>query len=207
MYGGRSYTAIISDARQFNPESRTLEIRLEMENPGMLLRPDMFVDVQVDSHGPPGLSVPFDSILDSGRSKVVFVARGNGVFEPRKVSLGTEYDDHVQVIGGLSEGEDVVSSGTFLLDSESRLHDVSAVNKAVPINASLVTAKKILPSNGADPVCGMPLGTETHETASYQGEIIRFCSKTCKSKFEKNPVAYIKNKKLASAPLESRGNS
>ena len=81
----------------------------------------MFVGVDLTVATPPGLSVPSDAVLDSGLSKRVFVDRGNGLFEPREVDTGEPYGDRVQILRGLAEGEKVVTSGTFLVDSESRL--------------------------------------------------------------------------------------
>ena len=81
----------------------------------------MFIDVDLTVATPPGLSVPADAVLDFGYSKRVFVDRGNGIFEPREVDTGEPYGDRVQILRGLAEGEKVVASGTFLVDSESRL--------------------------------------------------------------------------------------
>jgi multidrug efflux pump subunit AcrA (membrane-fusion protein) len=81
----------------------------------------MYVDVDLPVATPPGLSVPADAVLDSGLSKRVYVDQGNGIFEPRQVDTGEPYGDRVQILRGLAEGEKVVASGTFLVDSESRL--------------------------------------------------------------------------------------
>jgi len=106
---------------QIDPSSRALKLRLEADNRNYALRPDMFVDVDLTVATPPGLSVPADAVLDFGYSKRVFVDRGNGIFEPREVDTGEPYGDRVQILRGLAEGEKVVASGTFLVDSESRL--------------------------------------------------------------------------------------
>lgn len=118
----RSFSARVSDVLpQIDPDTRTLKLRLETDNKDFALRPDMFVDVDLTVAAPPGLSVPADAVLDSGLYKRVFVARGNGIFEPREVVTGERFGDRVQVLRGLAEGERVVASGTFLVDSESRL--------------------------------------------------------------------------------------
>ncbi|MGB7847340.1 MAG: efflux RND transporter periplasmic adaptor subunit [Candidatus Acidiferrum sp.] len=106
---------------QFDPVSRALQVRLEVENPGLLLRPDMFVGVELETHFPEALTVPADALLDSGLTRRVYVDRGNGAFEPRSVETGRRSGDRVEIVGGLAPGERVVVSGTFLLDSESRL--------------------------------------------------------------------------------------
>ncbi|HET9753470.1 MAG TPA: hypothetical protein VFP52_10935, partial [Myxococcales bacterium] len=106
---------------QFDPVSRSLKVRLEVENPGYLLRPDMFVDVELPLELPSAMTVPAGSVLDSGLRKTVFVDRGNGSFERRAVETGWRFGDRVEVRSGLSPGERIVVAGTFLLDSESRM--------------------------------------------------------------------------------------
>ena len=70
---------------QFDPATRTLKIRLEADNPGYALRPDMFVNVEIPVSGPAAIIVPADAVIDSGLKKTVFIDRGNGYFEPRQV--------------------------------------------------------------------------------------------------------------------------
>jgi YHS domain-containing protein len=124
---GKTLRARVSEVLpQFDPATRTMKVRLEAENPGFILRPDMFVDVELPVNLPVGVSVPVDALMDSGRSKRVFVDRGNGFFEPREVETGARFDDRVVIAKGLNEGERVVVSGTFLVDSESRLKTVAA---------------------------------------------------------------------------------
>ena len=113
---------------QIDPSTRTVKLRLEAENKAFVLRPDMFVDVDLEWPVPPGLSVPADAVLDSGLSKRVFVARDKGFFEPREVETGECFGDRVQIVRGLVEGEQVVTSGTFLVDSENRLKAPAAVS-------------------------------------------------------------------------------
>ena len=106
---------------QVDPETRVLKLRLEADNPGFALRPDMFVGVELPVSGPAGLTVPQDAVIDSGREQRVFVERSTGVFEPRSVQIGWRSGDRVEIVHGLTEGERVVVEGTFLVDSESRL--------------------------------------------------------------------------------------
>jgi membrane fusion protein, copper/silver efflux system len=113
---------ISNDPPVFDPASRTLKLRLEADNPGFLLRPDMFVDLEFSVAAPAGVSIPQESILDSGSQKVVYVESSKDVFEPRRVTLGTVYGDYVTVTSGLALGERIVTSGNFLIDSESRMH-------------------------------------------------------------------------------------
>jgi len=123
---GKMLTAKVSDVLpQVDPTTRTLKLRLEVDNPGFALRPDMFVDVELSVPAPRGLSVPVDAVLDAGDRKRVFVDLGDGHFETREVVTAERYGDRVQIVKGLKEGESVVVSGTFLVDSESRLKSVA----------------------------------------------------------------------------------
>jgi Cu(I)/Ag(I) efflux system membrane fusion protein len=106
---------------QFDGTTRTLKVRLEVENPRLVLRPEMFVEVLLDARLPAGVAVPADAVVDSGLARVVFVESAAGVFEPRRVETGWRSDGRVEIVRGLEAGERVVASGTFFLDSESRL--------------------------------------------------------------------------------------
>jgi len=106
---------------QFDAASRTLKVRVEVDNPDFVLRPDMFVDVQFVAPLPEALTVPLDAVIDAGLTKTVFVETAPGVFEPRKVQTGFRNGDRVQIVSGLSEGEKIATSGVFFLDSETRM--------------------------------------------------------------------------------------
>ena len=106
---------------QFDPATRTMKIRIEIENPDYALRPDMFVDVELPITMPPTLAVQSDAVLDTGLKKTVFVDKGNGFFEPRPVAVGRRLGNRVEITEGLVPGERIVSSGNFLIDSESRM--------------------------------------------------------------------------------------
>lgn len=111
---------------QLDPSSRTLKVRLELDNPGHVLRPDMFVNVELAVARPPALTVPADAILESGLKRTVFVDRGNGYFEPREVETGWRHGSRVEITNGLEPGEKIALSGNFLIDSESRLQHPGA---------------------------------------------------------------------------------
>ena len=115
------YATVTDTPPFFDAASRTLKLRLETDNPGMKLRPDMFVDLEFSTEIPPGLSIRADAVLDSGRQKIVYVQTAEDIFEPRAIETGTTYGDRVTVTRGLSKGDRVVSSGNFLVDSESRI--------------------------------------------------------------------------------------
>lgn len=106
---------------QVDPATRTLQVRMDAPNPGTRMKPDMFVNVEFGTVVPQQLTVPADAIVDSGDHQTVFVDLGNGYLEPRSVTTGDRFGDRVAVTKGLSAGERVVASGTFLVDSESRL--------------------------------------------------------------------------------------
>jgi membrane fusion protein, copper/silver efflux system len=106
-------------------KSRTARLRLAFDNPTDELKPGMYATILLESALPgQTLAIPQEAVIDSGTRKIVFVARGKGKFQPREVELGVEGDNYdVQVLKGLSEGEKIVVSGQFMLDSESRLRE------------------------------------------------------------------------------------
>jgi len=105
-----------------NAQTRTARVRIELANPDGLLRPDMYVDAEINTGSPdPVLSVPDSAILDTGTRQAVFVDKGDGRFEPRDVKLGRRGDGYVEVRDGVAEDERVVVSANFLIDAESNL--------------------------------------------------------------------------------------
>jgi Cu(I)/Ag(I) efflux system membrane fusion protein len=118
----RSLRATVSPSEPtFDEATLTLKVRLEAANPHRALKPGMFVDVEFPVDLPPMLVVPADAVVDSGLRKTVFVECGNGHFEPRLVETGRRIGDDVEVTKGLEPGERIVISGTFFVDSESRM--------------------------------------------------------------------------------------
>jgi Cu(I)/Ag(I) efflux system membrane fusion protein len=102
-------------------ETRTAKVRLEFPNPKGELRPEMFGEVVLKSGEREGLRIPADAVVRSGTRDVVFIATGEGKFEPREVQLGATGGDAIEVVRGLEQGEQVVTRANFLVDSESRL--------------------------------------------------------------------------------------
>jgi len=204
---GKALTALVSDVLpQIDPSTRTLKLRLEADNPGFILRPDMFVDVELPVAKAAGLAVEADAVIDSGREQRVYVERSPGVFEPRDVQVGWRFGDRIEVVKGLSEGERVVSAGTFLVDSESRLKSVQSAPKEEP-------QPKLPPKSAAgtsmsahmvkDASCGMTIDSskavaEGH-TVTRDGVTYYFCSDRCKRKFSEQP-----DHVLAANPSEPR---
>jgi membrane fusion protein, copper/silver efflux system len=105
--------------------SRTLRLRLEFKNKtdrnGPRLRPGMYGTVTLDLPSTAGLTVPAEAVVDTGETRYLFVSKAGGRFEPRRVTVGAHLKDKVEILSGVAEGETVVTTGNFLIDSESRL--------------------------------------------------------------------------------------
>ncbi|MBI4398634.1 MAG: efflux RND transporter periplasmic adaptor subunit [Candidatus Omnitrophica bacterium] len=104
-----------------NAATRTLRVRIAVENKEKLLKPEMFVDVKIKIPLGTRLAIPEEAVVRSGETPLVFLSRGDGHFEPRKVRLGYEAAGWYEVLDGLEAGDTVVNSANFLIDSESRL--------------------------------------------------------------------------------------
>ena len=106
-------------------KTRTTRVRIELPNPELILKPNMFANVTIETEERPQvLAVPEEAIIRSGRRSVAIVALGEGRFEPREIELGLDSGDGwLEVRAGLEPGEQVVTSGQFLIDSESRLQE------------------------------------------------------------------------------------
>jgi membrane fusion protein, copper/silver efflux system len=115
--------ALVSETTvpDFDPATQSLKVRLIAENPAFVLRPGMFVDVELPIELPDAITVPVDAVIDAGVQKRVFVELRPGVFEPREVETGWRSGENVEIVSGLVEGERVVVSSSFLFDSESRM--------------------------------------------------------------------------------------
>jgi YHS domain-containing protein len=203
--GGKVLRARVTDVLPLaDPSLRTLKIRLELDNPEYLLRPDMVVDVELPITLPPAIVVPAEAVLDSGIRRRVFVERGEGIFEPHEVETGWRSGDNVEILTGLKPGERIAISGTFLIDSESRMkaaaagptgpmHEghahpaVAAAGKAAdPLARAFAAAK--------DPSCGVEVDIAKARaaglTVAYQGKSYYFSSDVCKTRFEKAPARF-----------------
>jgi Cu(I)/Ag(I) efflux system membrane fusion protein len=136
----------------------------------------MFVDVEFPVDLPATLVVPADAIVDSGLRKTVFVDLGKGDFEPRQVETGWRMGDDVEVTKGLMPGERIVISGTFFVDSESRMKAAVRGASAAPV---------------VDPVCGMHVDPreagDAGRRATHGEDEFFFCSDDCKHRFLADP--------------------
>jgi membrane fusion protein, copper/silver efflux system len=114
---------------QFDEQGRAGRLRLEVNNPHGSLVPGMIVNVDLDVPARPAITVDANAVIDSGTTKRVFVALGDGQYEPREVETGWQQGDRVEIRGGLKAGERVVTTGAFLLDSESRIKNPTDLRK------------------------------------------------------------------------------
>ena len=121
-YPGERFTGRAVYVYPFVEErTRTLRVRFELANPGGRLRPGMYANVELQAPVGAGLTVPANAVLESGRQQTVFVALGDGYFEPRQVTVGRRLGERVEIKEHLKEGERVAIGATFFLDSESQL--------------------------------------------------------------------------------------
>ncbi len=134
------------------PKTRTVKARFDIRNPDFALKPDMYVNVRLASEPVKNaLTVPAEAVLHSGERNTVFVALGNGKFEPREVKTGLQSEaGDVEIVQGLLDGEQVVTSAQFMLDSESKLRE--AIQKMLEPNTQSGKARvgQEMKKNGAD---------------------------------------------------------
>lgn len=130
-------------------KTRTARVRMEFHNPGYFLKPGMFATIGLRAElSPSTLLVPDSAVLRSGEKNTVFVALEGGKFEPRTVTLGPRSDDNTyEVLSGLNEGERVVTSGQFMLDSESQLRE--AIQKMLKPGAVAASTPAFGPTENA----------------------------------------------------------
>jgi Cu(I)/Ag(I) efflux system membrane fusion protein/cobalt-zinc-cadmium efflux system membrane fusion protein len=125
-YPGRKFVGRVDQILpEMDAATRTVKVRLVFGNPGVVLKPGMYVNVKI--HAPMGrqLVVPASSVLQSGSRQIVFLDRGQGTLEPREVETGARMDDVAVVLKGLKPGDRVVSSANFLIDSEAQLQSAA----------------------------------------------------------------------------------
>jgi RND family efflux transporter MFP subunit len=121
-YPGRTFSGRVQFIYPaLNTGSRTLQARIELKNPSLELRPGMFGDVTLGLGTAEAVVIPSEALVDTGEQQYVFVERGGGHFQPRLVKAGWSSQGKTAILEGLAEGERVVTTAGFLLDSESRL--------------------------------------------------------------------------------------
>jgi Cu(I)/Ag(I) efflux system membrane fusion protein len=143
---------------QLDDATRTARVRIVLNNPDLTLKPGMYGNVMFNNENKAAsLLIPTQAIIMSPTENRVIVALGNGVFQVRKVTLGNEVGDMTQVISGLSSGEQIVSNGEFMLDSEASL---SAGVSRVDSSESQAISTQQKPDSQMD---GMDMSSTTHE--------------------------------------------
>ncbi|HWW83639.1 MAG TPA: FixH family protein, partial [Vicinamibacterales bacterium] len=121
-YPGEPFTGrVIYIYPYLDDKTRTNKVRVQLTNRGGRLKPGMYAHVDLESRGRSGLVVPTNAVLDSGTEQVVFIAQGDGRFQPQKVTIGRRLGDSTEILDGLKEGDQVATGATFFLDSESQL--------------------------------------------------------------------------------------
>ena len=125
---GRTFTGTLAYIYPYaESRTRTVKVRMEFDNPDLLLKPDMFADITIDADAiKDAIAVPSEAIIRSGTRQQVFIQRAPGKFEPREVSIGVNSDGWTQIRDGIEAGEEVVVSAQFLIDSESKLREAAA---------------------------------------------------------------------------------
>jgi RND family efflux transporter MFP subunit len=124
---GKTFNAVVKNIQPVvEAATRTMKVRLELPNPGYQLRPDMWVDVTFNPAAATRLTVPSEAVIDSGATQIIYVDRGAGKLEPRQVTTGARIENRVEITSGLKAGERIVTSGAFLLNSESQMRSVAA---------------------------------------------------------------------------------
>ena len=141
-YPGESFEGRATYIYPFVEEnSRTVKVRFQFANPRGRLKPGMYANVEMTGDSGMALTVPTDALLDSGTDRIVFVARGEGLFTPRPVVVGRRFGSRVEILEGLKEGEQVASGATFFLDSESQLRAGVQSYEPAPGAASVPSAE------------------------------------------------------------------
>ncbi len=150
---------------QVSANTRTLQARFEVDNRGGKLTPGMLLRLQVAGPSALRLAVPSEAVIRTGRRAVVLVRKDDGSFEGRDVGLGQEVGDDVEVTQGLAEGEQVVVSGQFLIDSEARLRSVTGAMAAPAASAPASAASP----GAAPPAAGVHVGEGKVESVDAGG--------------------------------------
>jgi Cu(I)/Ag(I) efflux system membrane fusion protein len=177
-YPGKIFTGKVGFVYPtLNAATRTVKARVELANPGHLLKPMMYAQLQIDAQKRRALAVPRSAVLEGGRHTLVLVDRGEGRFEPRPVKLGLraaarvpeQSEEMTEILEGLQEHESVVVSANFLIDAESNLKAAVSAFEAASPNRENAASSKPLPNqrDGKSPADGLepsppPAGEHRH---------------------------------------------
>jgi Cu(I)/Ag(I) efflux system membrane fusion protein len=132
-YPGSTFRGRVAFIYPFlDPKTRTVKARVEIPNPGLRLKPDMFVNATIKVPLGRSIVVPVSAVMDTGQRQVVWVEMKPGMFEPRDVKVGARSGENVQILSGLKAGEKVASSGGYLIDSEAQLKGGGGGHEGMP---------------------------------------------------------------------------
>ena len=141
-----------------DPQNRALMARIQVANPQMRLRPGMYVQVSFDTAATNVVAVPRSAVLDTGKGKVAYIAKGNGVFEKRSIDASIADDNYYAATRGIQPGEHVVTHGNFLIDSQTRL-------------ASTINETHSAPqSHGSEAAAAQPMASDSNYMMTLQTE-------------------------------------
>jgi membrane fusion protein, copper/silver efflux system len=121
-FPGETFSGFVTGVAQtVDPATRTARVRIRLPDKERKFHPEMFLAVTISADVGSKLAVPQEAVIDSGKRTIVYVIKNMDTFEPREVKLGVRASGYYEILSGLAEGEEVVVSGNFLVDSESRL--------------------------------------------------------------------------------------
>ncbi|MHC4859986.1 MAG: efflux RND transporter periplasmic adaptor subunit [Planctomycetota bacterium] len=225
-FRGQTFTGTVDFIYPYlDPKTRDRRVRLVFENPGLDLVPDMYATVYIESTlAEEAVLVPAEAVLDTGTRQVVFVAKGKGKFDPRDVRVGVESSGgHREVLNGLMPGEIVVTSGQFLLDSESKIKE--AIQKMLEARSKKAQGErteedddaggKVKPKfdapDGLIPVVAEACPVMGNEPvpdvyADHDGYRVFFCCAGCPARFREEPEKYMeKLERMGALPERTEG--
>jgi RND family efflux transporter MFP subunit len=154
-------------------KTRTTKVRLEFANRDFKLKPEMYANVEIEVDGGKKLAIPDEAVLDSGIRKIVFIDKGEGRYAPAEVKIGSKFDGYYEVLAGLSPGERIIASASFLLDSESRLKEAMGAMAGMAGMDMGETQKKAPAAAVAEKKSGdLTLSLETQPAKPRAGENI-----------------------------------
>ncbi|WP_447978009.1 FixH family protein [Candidatus Nitrospira bockiana] len=194
-YPGEVFQGRISYVYPYlNQEARTVKVRLDMPNPTLRLKPEMYGTVQIKVDRGVRLALPESALMDSGTRQLVFIVRGEGLFEPREVAVGPKIGAYYEVQEGLAPGDRVVTSGTFLIDSESRLMAASSMMGSLGMAGIKMEQAQMgkmpmgdMPMGGARPQAGTPVA-ETPQEKQAGGVTIALATEPAPPRLGENLV-------------------
>jgi Cu(I)/Ag(I) efflux system membrane fusion protein len=161
-YPGKPFTGRVAFIYPFlDPKTRTVKARVEMPNPGMKLKPDMFVKALIKVPLGKAIVVPVTAVMDSGKRQTVWVESEPGMFEPREVQVGQQTDEKIQILSGLKAGDKVAVSGAYLIDSESQLKGGGGQDHSQHTAGKPDEKKPAAPGAPAKPAAPAPAGKKS----------------------------------------------